>query len=64
MKVFDKQEKEILNEITQKYRLDNGGDLERLAQSEPPYKMVEYGEKIPYYLAFYRNSFGEMDLDG
>ena len=63
MEVFDEQEKEILDEITQKYRLENGGDLERLAQSEPPYKMVEHGENIPYYLAFYRNSFGEMDLD-
>jgi uncharacterized phage-associated protein len=64
MSVFDKEEKEILAQMAEKYRLENAGNLEKLAQSEPPYKMVEYGEKIPYYLAFYRNSFGEMDLNG
>jgi uncharacterized phage-associated protein len=64
MDVFDKKENEILQQTAEKYRLENAGNLERIAQSEPPYKMVEYGEKIPYYLAFYRNSFGEMDLNG
>lgn len=64
MNVFDEKEGEILQQIAEKYRLENAGNLEKLAQSEPPYKMVEYGEKIPYHLAFYRNSFGEMDLDG
>lgn len=63
MEVFDNKEQEILKQITEKHRLNNAGDLERTAQSEPPYKMVNYGEKIPYHLAFYRNSFGEMDLD-
>lgn len=63
MKVFNDKEKEILEQITEKHRLNNAGDLEKIAQSEPPYKMVNYGEEIPYHLAFYRNSFGEMDLD-
>ena len=63
MKVFDQKEREILEQTAEKYRLENAGNLEKIAQSEPPYKMVEYGEKIPYHLAFYRNSFGEMDLD-
>lgn len=61
--IFDKKEKEILEQIVEKCRLENAGNLERLAQSEPPYKMVKQGEEIPYHLAFYRNSFGEMDLD-
>lgn len=61
--VFDKNEREVLQQITEKYRLENAGNLERIAQSEPPYKMVNYGERIPYHLAFYRNSFGEMDLN-
>jgi uncharacterized phage-associated protein len=64
MNVFDEKESEVLQQMAEKYRLENAGNLEKLAQSEPPYKMVEYGEKIPYYLAFYRNSFGEMDLNG
>lgn len=63
MKAFSNKEKEILEQITEKHRLNNAGDLEKIAQSEPPYKMVNYGEEIPYHLAFYRNSFGEMDLD-
>lgn len=63
MGVFDKEEREIIEQTAEKYRLENAGNLERLAQAESPYKMVGYGEKIPYHLAFYRNSFGEMDLN-
>jgi len=63
MQVFKEEEVKYLEEAAKKYRLETAGALERLAQSEPPYKMVKYGEEIPYHLAFYRNSFGEMDLD-
>lgn len=63
MKIFNKEERTIIEQIAEKYRLQNAGELEKIAQSEPPYKMVEYGELIPYHLAFYRNSFGEMDLN-
>ncbi len=62
MNVFSPEEIEQIKDITEKYRLCNAGELEKIAQSEPPYKMVEYQEEIPYHLAFYRNSFGEMDL--
>ncbi|MDP2856334.1 MAG: Panacea domain-containing protein [bacterium] len=62
LQVFDDDEKQVLTQILEKYRAENAGGLERLAQAEPPYKMVAYEERIPYYLAFYRNSFGEMDL--
>ncbi len=60
---FSSQEMDIINSITEKYRWSNAKELETQAQSEPPYKMVESGEKIPYHLAFYRNSFGEMEID-
>ena len=63
LEVFSEAEKQVLDQILEKYRAENAGSLERLAQAEPPYKMVVYEEKIPYYLAFYRNSFGEMDLN-
>ena len=63
MSVFDEDERGIIEQITAQYKLENGGSLERIAQSEPPYKMVKYGERVPLHLAFYRNSFGEMDLD-
>jgi len=62
MDIFSTEETEIIKDITEKYRLYNAGELEKIAQSEPPYKMVKYEEDIPYHLAFYRNSFGEMDL--
>ncbi len=61
--LFNEEEKEILMQVAEKYKLENAGELEKIAQSEPPYKMVNHGEEIPYHLAFYRNSFGEMDLD-
>jgi len=60
---FDDMERETLKQIAEKYRLESAGALERIAQSEPPYKMTQHGEIIPYHLAFYRNSFGEMDLN-
>ncbi|TSC91340.1 MAG: hypothetical protein CEN90_469 [Parcubacteria group bacterium Licking1014_17] len=63
IKIFDENELRILKQLVEKFKLETAGDLEKIAQSEPPYKMVGYGEEIPYYLAFYRNSFGEMDLN-
>lgn len=60
---FSPQEMDIITTITEKYRLATAKELESQAQSEPPYKMVEFNEKIPYHLAFYRNSFGEMEID-
>ncbi|TSC94421.1 MAG: hypothetical protein Athens101410_789 [Parcubacteria group bacterium Athens1014_10] len=63
LNVFDENEKLYLKQISEKYRSASAAELERIAKSEPPYKMVKYGEEIPYYLAFYRNTFGEMDLN-
>lgn len=63
MKVFDEKEKKIIKQKVEEYRNDGGGVLEKKAQDEPPYKMVKYDEEIPYHLAFYRNSFGEMNLN-
>lgn len=60
--VFDGEEKELIDTITEKYKLSSAGELEAQAQSEPPYKMVEFEEEIPYHLAFYRNTFEEMEM--
>ncbi len=64
MSVFDSQEKEVINQIIKKYSPMTAGELEKIAQAEAPYKMVLLGEEIPYHLAFYRNNFGGMDLNG
>jgi len=63
MKVFDDIDKDILRQMAEKYRLSSGGELEDIAKSEPPYIMTNYKKRIPYHLTFYRNNFGEMDLD-
>lgn len=64
MEIFDEEEKEWLQKIAKKYRNKNAADLERIMKSEPPYQMVEKdGEVAPYHLAFYRNTFGEMNLE-
>lgn len=62
--LFSAQEIQLINSVTDKYRNATASELELIAKNEPPYKIVEYNEKIPYHLAFYRNTFGEMELNG
>jgi uncharacterized phage-associated protein len=62
--VFSGDEFEIIKIIKEKYFSSTAKELEDIAKNEPPYKMTKYREKIPYHLAYYRNSFGEMDLEG
>lgn len=61
--VFDSDEIKVIKESTDKYKTSNARTLEDMVKDEPPYKMVKYGEVIPYHLAYYRNSFDEMTLD-
>lgn len=61
--LFTDKEMELIDVITDKYRNSTAGELETIAQSEAPYNMVNFDEVIPYHLAFYRNSFGEMDVN-
>lgn len=61
--VFSDNERKVIDTITEKYKNSTAREVEIVAQAEPPYKMVEFNEKIPYHLAFYRNSFGEMEVE-
>ena len=61
--VFSKEEVRVIKEITEKFRYHSAKEVEQIAKDEPPYKMVKAGEKIPYHLAFYRNSFDEITLN-
>ena len=63
LRIFSKDERNLLTSFAEKYKNTTAGELERIAKEEPPYIMVEYKDEIPYYLAFYRNTFGEMDLE-
>lgn len=60
--VFTEEELSLIETITEKFKNSTAKELEDKAKSEPPYKMVEFDESIPYHLALYRNSFGEMEL--
>lgn len=62
--IFSGDEFEIIEIIKDKYFSSTAKELEDVAKNEPPYKMTKFKEKIPYHLAYYRNSFGEMDLEG
>jgi len=60
--VFSDDEREIIDVITDRFKNITASELETIAKGEAPYKMVEFNEEIPYHLAFYRNSFDEMEL--
>lgn len=63
LRIFSKDERDLLVSFAEKYKNTTAGELENIAKEEPPYIMVDYKDKIPYHLAFYRNTFGEMDLE-
>lgn len=63
LNVFSKDERDLLVAFVEKYKNATAGELESIAKEEPPYIMVGYKDEIPYHLAFYRNTFGEMDLE-
>src|SRR3989344_6509768 len=61
--VFSENEMKVISLITERFKSDTSGTIEAIAKQEPPYKMVNDWESIPYHLAYYRNSFDEMTLD-
>ncbi len=63
LSVFTPVELKLIEAITNEHKLSTAKELELKAQAEPPYKMVELNEEIPYHLALYRNTFGEMDIE-
>ena len=62
MSVFSEKEKQIIEQMKERFKSSTAREVEMTAKNEPPYKMVKSGEIIPYHLAFYRNSFDEMSL--
>ena len=62
LSVFSEVEKQIIEDIKEKFKYSTAREIELVAKNEPPYKMVKSREVIPYHLAFYRNSFDEMSL--
>lgn len=60
---FSREELELIKSFSEKYKNTTAGELETLAKEEAPYIMTDYKKEILYHLAFYRNTFGEMDLE-
>lgn len=54
--VFNEDEKYILDRVIDHYGKLNGSQLEKLTHSEAPWNGVDFGEKIPFELAFYRET--------
>jgi len=52
--LFSEKEKEILDSVFKRYGSLSGGELEKISHSEASFNAVDFGERIPYELAFYR----------
>lgn len=63
LETLSKGERNIIIATAEKFKNSTAGELEQIAKEEPPYIMANYQEEIPYHLAFYRNTFGEMDIE-
>lgn len=56
LKVFTKEEKEMLDRIVRLYGNKSGSQLETLTHKEAPYLAVDEGEEMPLELAHYRGT--------
>lgn len=63
MAVFEPNERAILEQTVVEYMPHSGEELGAMAHNEEPWIAVAAYEQIPYYLAYYRNKYGEMRLD-
>ncbi len=61
--VFEPNERAILEQTVVEYMPYTGEQLSAMAHNEAPWIAVAPYEQIPYYLAYYRNKYGEMRLD-
>lgn len=61
--VFAESELVVLNAVAERWSLATTEEIEQAAHDEPPWVAVHDSAVIPYHLAFYRNTFGGMDMD-
>ncbi len=55
LKGFSRKEKQIIDEIIEKYGGKNQDELVRMVHDELPYLITQENEEIPYFLSTYRN---------
>jgi uncharacterized phage-associated protein len=61
--VFSPTELDTLYQVAQKWLYHTTTQIEAATHGEAPWIAVKRNEIIPYYLAYYRNNFGAMNLD-
>lgn len=61
--VFSSTELAVLFQVAQKWTFHTTTQIETATHGEAPWIAVKRNEIIPYYLAYYRNNFGAMDLE-
>ncbi len=60
---FSETERDVLALVANRWFAATAKEISDASHDEAPWLGVKPAELIPYYLAHYRNRFGEMDLD-
>lgn len=61
--VFSPTEMEMLSKAAERWEEHTATQLQAASHGEAPNLAVNIGDEIPYHLTFYRNNFGEMNLE-
>lgn len=59
--IFDQDERETLVKTAERFKLFTTKQIEAVSHTEAPWIAVNPNEIIPYHLAYYRNTYGELD---
>lgn len=60
---FTGTERETLDLVATRWRDANVQDISAASHDEAPWQAVKFDELIPYSLAYYRNTYGELEMD-
>lgn len=61
--LFTEDELTTLHAVAERWKTVKTEDIVAASHDDPPWNAVSMGSDIPYHLVYYRNSYGEMDLD-
>lgn len=56
-------ERATLHDVAERFKSFSTKQIENATHGEAPWIAVRPNEIIPYYLAYYRNNFGDMDIN-
>jgi uncharacterized phage-associated protein len=61
--VFAPEELETIQSVASRFKSFSTTQIEMATHGEAPWLAVKPNQIIPYHLTYYRNNYGEMDLD-